>query len=116
MRGFAYLIAGVVAVGLVFTIGTMPVEVENQAATTVSAEAGTLRLNVPEMHCEVACFPRVKEALEGADRVTGVELAEQKEEGIIDNRQVIVRYDAGFDLSQALALLAEEGYESDPVQ
>jgi mercuric ion binding protein len=72
---------------------------------------------VPSMHCEFACYPRVKEAIENAGAVQSVELAEQKEEGVIDNRQVIVTYDAGFNANDALALLAKEGFDdSDIVQ
>ena len=69
------------------------------------------------MHCEFACFPRVKEAIESVDGVQEVQLAEQKEEGTIDNRQVVVKYDAGFDVDSALALLSKEGFaDADVVQ
>ena len=69
------------------------------------------------MHCEFACFPRVKETIENAAGVQEVQLAAQKEEGTIDNRQVVVKYDAGFDVASALTLLAEEGFaDSDVVQ
>ena len=49
-------------------------------------EAGTLTLSVPKMHCPFACYPAIKKALEETDTVESVELAEQKEEGVIDNR------------------------------
>jgi copper chaperone CopZ len=74
-------------------------------------EAGTLTLSVPSMHCAVACYPRVKETLEGVDGVSEVVLDKQKEEGLIDNRQVVLSYDAGFDLTAALANLSQEGFE-----
>jgi copper chaperone CopZ len=87
------------------------------ATPEVMSEAGTLTLSVPSMHCEFACFPRVKEAIESADGVQEVQLAAQKEEGSIDNRQVVVKYDAGFDVGSALALLSKEGFaDSDVVQ
>ena len=56
-------------------------------------------------------FPRVKETIESVEGVQAVELAEQKEEGVIDNRQVIVKYDTGFDVNAALTLLAKEGFD-----
>ncbi len=80
-------------------------------------EAGTLTLSVPEMHCEFACFPKVKETLEEADGVEDVSLAAQKEEGVLDNRQVIVKYQPGFDVHAAIASLESAGYtDSDIVQ
>lgn len=133
MRGLAYVIAAIAAVGIMIGIASIPQEntpdgpaarqpvaAEPAAANTLSgvmAEAGSLTLNVPSMHCEFACYPRVKEAIEKVDGVQGVELAAQKEEGVIDNRQVIVQFDAGFDINSALALLAKEGFDdSDVVQ
>ncbi len=120
MRGLAYAIAVIAAVGIMIGIATSPQqpskELAARAAIAVSAtpevmtEAGTLILSVPNMHCEFACFPRVKEAIESADGVQEVQLAEQKEEGTIDNRQVVVKYDAGFDVGSALALLSKEGF------
>jgi copper chaperone CopZ len=123
MRGLAYGIAAIAAAGIMFAIATGPdtpepeVSSSSQAATAVSAsgnvmdQAGTMTLSVPGMHCAFACYPKVKETLEKSDAVQGVELAEQKEEGVLDNKQVIVQYDAGFDVDAALALLAEAGYD-----
>jgi len=94
-----------------------PAAIAVSATPEVMTEAGTITLNVPSMHCEFACFPRVKEAIESADGVQEVQLAAQKEEGTIDNRQVVVKYDAGFDLGAALTLLSKEGFaDSDVVQ
>ena len=127
MRGLAYAIAVIAAVGIMIGIAMSPQQSSDElaapAAIAVSAtpevmtEAGTLTLSVPNMHCEFACFPRVKEAIESADGVQEVQLAAQKEEGTIDNRQVVVKYDAGFDLGAALTLLSKEGFaDSDVVQ
>ena len=81
------------------------------------ADSGTLTLDVPSMHCEFACFPRVQKALEDSEGVASVELAPQAEEGVLDNRQVIVNYEPGFDLAAALTSLQEEGFkDSDVVQ
>ena len=128
MRGIAYGIAAIAAIGIMVAISMMPEQSTTDSPTTapatavsaspdVKAEAGTLTLSVPHMHCAVACYPRVKEMLENSDGIQEVELAEQKEEGVIDNRQVIVKYEAGFDVDSALQLLAKEGFEdSDVVQ
>lgn len=90
--------------------------VDASAAAVASTEeimddAGTLTLSVPEMHCEFACFPKVKETLEQETGVEEVTLAAQKEEGVLDNRQVIVKYQAGFNPRSALKSLEEAGYK-----
>lgn len=126
MRVLAYVVAAVAAVGIMISIAKLPSQNGAPAAdsqqnanvqtASVSSDSsmdapGTLTLDVPGMHCEFACYPRVKEAIEQVDGVNSVKLAEQREEGVLDNRQVIVQYDAGFDLDAALKLLAEEGYD-----
>ena len=78
-------------------------------------EAGVVTIAVPSMHCEFACFPRVKEALEKAGSIQEVNLAEQKEEGVLDNRQVIVKYEPGFDPQGAIASLETAGYKDSNV-
>ena len=127
MRGLAYGIAAIAAAGIMIGIAMTPKSndatgpASAASATDVSAspdvmpQAGTLTLNVPNMHCEFSCYPKVKETLEAADGIQEVELAEQKEEGVLDNRQVIVKYDAGFDINAALALLASKGYDETEV-
>jgi hypothetical protein len=57
----------------------------------------------------------VKETLEGTGGVTEVALAEQPEPNTLTVKKVIVKYDAGFDVSQALAGLKEKGFD-DAVQ
>ncbi|TWU58802.1 hypothetical protein Poly51_15820 [Rubripirellula tenax] len=122
MRGLTYAIAAIAAVGIMIAIGSRPAEeAPASAATAVStaamAESGTLTLKVPEMMCPFSCYPRVKESLENTAAVNGVELAAQKVEGVIDNRQVIVSYDAGFNLADAIDALQKEGFtESEMVQ
>jgi len=146
MRGSVYVVAVLAAIGIMIAIATMPAEQSSELASapvasetvaseTVAsetaevlatsstvegkgeAEAGTLTLAIPEMHCEFMCFPRVKATLEGADGVELVELGPQKEEGAIDNRQVIVKYKPGFDVTDAIARLVKEGFtDSDLVQ
>lgn len=130
MRAMAYVIAALASVGIMIGIATVSDPDGNESpaqgnGTVVSASAdqrvmdepGTLVLSVPTMHCEFACYPSVKKILESTEAVQGVELAEQKEEGTIDNRAVIVSYDAGFNLDAAIAQLGSEGFkESDVVQ
>jgi copper chaperone CopZ len=124
MRGLAYVIAALAAVGIMIGIASYPdrADTATDAANVTEAsaepaevmtEAGTMTLAVPTMHCEFACFPRVKQTLEETAGVALVELAVQKEEGVIDNRQVVVKYEPGFDLKAALASLEKEGF-SDP--
>lgn len=123
MRGFAYVIAVLAAIGIMIGIVSYPNQNEptssRTATTPVSAalmtESGTLTIAVPTMQCEMACFPRVKTTLEGKDGVQSVELATQKEEGVLDNRQVIVNYDNGFNLNAALSSLIEEGFPNSAV-
>lgn len=130
MRGITYVIAALAAIGIMLVIATSPnpdsqdgVESSSQVSVAraelgsvnpesfgVMTEAGELRINVPGMHCEFACFPKVKGAIEGSEGVENVALAEQKEEGILDNRQVIVSYQPGFDVQVAMASLKAAGY------
>lgn len=148
MRGLAYAIAAIAAVGIMFVIATMPGEqssdptatpatAETQTAETqtvaetqpaesaevlasttdAKAETESLTLAVPKMHCEFACFPKVKETLESVETVELVELGPQKEEGAIDNRQVIVKFKPGFDVNDAVARLTKAGFgDSEVVQ
>ena len=128
MRGLAYIIAAVAAVGIIIGIASLPNQEAGDVASSPApataasidaapaqaepmTEPGELLVSVPSMHCQFACFPRVKEAIERADGVESVELAEQKEEGVLDNRQVIVKYKPGFDINDALTMLSSEGFE-----
>lgn len=123
MRSVAYAIAALAAIGIAFVVASSsgpenagPENAGQSPASAVSAsaevmeEAGTLTLAVPEMHCSFSCFPRVKETLESNEAVEMVELGPQKEEGTLDNRQVIVQYKPGFSLDSALGMLAKEGF------
>jgi mercuric ion binding protein len=127
MRGLAYVIAAVAALGIMFFIATVPgpstsepesVPAGSESTATavandsqVMTDEGTLTLSVPEMHCQFACFPKVKETLEGSEAVEEVTLAAQKEEGVLDNRQVVVKYQPGFDVNAAIASLEAAGYK-----
>ena len=118
MRGYAYIVAVLAAIGIVIGIVSYPKQTESPirrpAETTTSAnpmtKPGTLTIAIPTMQCEMACFPRVKSTLEGNDGVQSVELAAQQKRGLLDNRQVILKYNNGFNPTQALASLVEEGF------
>ena len=123
MRGFAYIIAVLASIGIMIGIVSYPNQSEpmsvrpatTPATAALMTESGTLTINVPAMHCEVACFPRVKTALESNNGVESVELATQKAEGVLDNRQVIVNYRNGFNLNAALDALVKEGFPNSAV-
>ena len=126
MRAVAYVVAALAAVGIMVAIVAMP-EQENTAdsanpasavaatPTRVMSEAGTLTMQVPDMHCPFACYPAIKETLESADTVTEVQLAEQQVEGVIDNPQVIINYQPGFDIDAAIASLQANGFKDSTV-
>ncbi len=115
MRGPAYVAAVIAAVGIMLVIAREPADQTDQdlpiaAETTSAASLESLTLSVPEMHCQYACFPKVKNTLEQVDAVAEVQLAKQKDDSVLDNRQVIVKYKEGFDVDEAIGLLAEAGY------
>lgn len=127
MRGLAYTIAAIAAVGIMVSIASRPASDSDTSRSTSAdvsttsgqtmAEAGTLTLAVPEMHCPFSCYPRVKETLEGSETVQSVELVPQKEEGVLDDRKVIVHYKPGFSVTDALNMLGKEGFtDSEVVQ
>ena len=124
MRAIVYVTASLAALGIVIALATAPKQTGSPEPATASASAtaaaadsprvldqpGTLTLHVPEMHCPFACYPAVKETLQSDSAVSAVELAEQKEEGVIDDPKVIVRYDEGFDVDAAIDSLAQKGF------
>ena len=140
MRSVAYAAAILAAAGIMYFIATGPtkpsgdaaaasqdpapvvtesIAIESEAADSttgdVDIKTASLTMNVPEMHCPFACYPSVKENLEKQDDVISVELAPQKEEGVIDNRQVIVTYKEGFDPKKAIAVLDSVGFAGSSV-
>lgn len=126
MRYFAYAIATLAAVAIMFSIANTAPESSTQTdanavasvnpvSTNVMTEPGSVTIAVPDMHCEFSCFPKIKETLEATDAVEEVNLAEQKEEGTLDNRQVVVKYQAGFDADAAVKLLEDSGFEKSEI-
>ncbi|MFY9255891.1 MAG: heavy metal-associated domain-containing protein [Fuerstiella sp.] len=91
--------------------GDASAPVASNDAIPVSFAAGdTATLAVPEMSCAMMCFPKVKETLEGIEGVTVVELVPQKEDGIIDDRRVTVKFDAEASSDKAIAALESAGF------
>jgi periplasmic mercuric ion binding protein len=125
MRSPIYLFAALAAAGIAYYLASSPAPTTTPAATNATAEvtparqvltdSGTLTMRVEDMHCEYGCFPTVKKTLEGFDQVVSVELDEQAEEGSLDNPQVLVTYEPGFDLTAAQSALAKNGFAKSSV-
>lgn len=120
MRSMVYIVTAVAALGIVVGIAMMPPTENSSGTATISevatsdavmSESGTLVMRVPDMHCVFACYPTVKSTLEANETVDSVELAEQKEEGTIDNPAVVVKYEPGFDVNAAITALAQKGFK-----
>ena len=115
-QGILFL-AVIAAAGIIYVVSqsepaSPKAEMQNAgpAASAVAGEVQQISLKVPGMHCPFACYPSVKETLEGQAGVQGVDLAAQKEEGAIDNPVVIICAGEGFDLDAAIAQLAKSGF------
>lgn len=86
--------------------GTTDIRLPEAAATWASYEPGeSSTLEVPEMHCPFACYPKVKKTLEGIDGIAAVELVEQAEEGVINDPRVVVTFDGEVNGDDAIAAL-----------
>lgn len=129
MRSTIYLVASLAAAGIAFYLSSPDSTGSGETPTAASAgsdaaadlaatpvasqvlvDSGLLVLRVDDMHCEYGCFPKVRETLESFDKVVSVELDDQAEEGTLDNPQVLISYDPGFDLGAARAALAKKGF------
>lgn len=125
MKTIAYAIAGIAALGIMIVLIVSPSSMHSSDATpaaavtaehTVFSEAGTLTLEIPGMHCQFACYPNVKETLEMAAGVSEVALVEQPDPDALTVKQVIVKYEPGFDMDAAMASLKQGGYDATRVQ
>ena len=86
-------------------VSTPATDVESGAVMASFDSGDTANLAIPEMHCPFMCFPKAKETLEEIDGVASVELVEQEEEGVIDDRRVVVTFDGSVSADTALAAL-----------
>lgn len=128
MRLMSFLLIGVLCVGCSPSDSSDSTETsavpagentsDNMASTTEAPDAITVSFNpgesatlaVPEMSCPFACYPKVKETLEGIDGITGVELVPQKEDGVIDDRRVTLTFGGSVDGARAVAALDQAGF------
>ena len=86
--------------------GVLTAETQQVAFT----EGDTATLEVPKMMCPFACYPQVKETLEGIEGIKVVELVPQKEEGAIDDRRVTVTFAADVNGAEATSALEKAGF------
>ncbi len=107
--GVAFLASGAAALTAVAmmssTGGAAPASTAKVAPAKPAASAAptTLVFSVPDMHCELACAPVVRETLAG---VPGVE----KVETDTATQKVTVVTGDGFEIGKALAALKGVGY------
>lgn len=99
------------------------IEVEGEPAASKSqAEVirfvADERINVPDMSCPYACWPKVKETLAAQPGVEAVQLAEQPadaEEGEITERVVELKLNGDFDPDAAIAALSKVSFKAELV-
>lgn len=84
---------------------TPDTDVDTAPVTTAFDAGAEATLAIPDMHCPFGCFPKAKDALEEVDGIASVELVPQKEEGAIDDRRVVVKFDSSVSSDQAIAAL-----------
>jgi copper chaperone CopZ len=63
------------------------------------------------MSCPHSCWPEVKKTLESQAGVAAVELAPQAKEDEINDRTVLIKTSAGFELDKAIAALDKAGFD-----
>jgi copper chaperone CopZ len=83
-------------------------EVAEPATPAVEAPEGAVVYSVPDMHCEFACAPKVRETLEA---IAGVDKVETN----VENQTVTIFTNGDFDAKTALAALSEAGYPGKPL-
>ncbi len=125
MRSPIYLVAALASAAIAYYLASSPAPqaahapadqiVATETASAVMDQPGTVTLRVDDMHCEFGCFPTVRKTLQGFDKVVSVTLDKQAEEGTLDNPQVLVTYESGFDLGAAQASLAKRGFAKSSV-
>jgi len=80
-------------------------EVESASMLASYGAGESVTLAIPEMSCAVMCFPKAKDALEEIAGIAAIELVEQEEEGVINDRRVVVTFDGKVDSKTAIAAL-----------
>ncbi|MEM9824959.1 MAG: heavy metal-associated domain-containing protein [Planctomycetota bacterium] len=126
MKKAPILAAFVAAFVAAFTVAIWPSDSDDDQASTPQAASadlaltpvstdGEMTLDVPKMHCQFACFPKVKKALEGSPEVESVALVPQEDEMVLTRRAVVVTYKKGFDPAAAIATLTKAGFPDSSV-
>ncbi len=82
-----------------------PPEVDSAPVLTFYEAGESVILAIPEMSCAVMCFPKAKDTLEEIDGIAAIELVEQEEEGVINDRRVLVTFDGKVDSKTAIRAL-----------
>lgn len=91
--------------------GVGAVETPATDAMLVSFTSGDVAtLTIPEMHCQLACYPKVKRTLEGVAGVESVALVEQQDDVQIDDRRVTITFAGDVSGADAVAALEGAGY------
>lgn len=89
----------------VSTPDTPETEVDSAPVVTDYQAGDSATLAIPEMHCPFGCFPKAKDTLESIDGIASIELVKQEEEGVINDRRVVVTFDGNVDSKTAIAAL-----------
>ena len=82
----------------------------NPAMPTSFAAGDETTLEIPSMSCQVSCFPKIKETLEGMDGVEVVELVPQEDEVAINDHRITVKFNADVSSDDTMKALADVGY------
>ncbi|MEP3478359.1 MAG: heavy metal-associated domain-containing protein [Fuerstiella sp.] len=91
---------------------TVGMEVPGNAAMLTSFAAGDeTTLEIPSMSCQISCFPKIKETLEGMEGVEVVELVPQEDEVAINDHRITVKFDAEVSSEATMQVLADAGYD-----
>lgn len=115
-----------VALGLVLFVGCADSEVDsgteggstvataasgNSTMLTSFAAGDETTLEIPSMSCQISCFPKIKETLEGMEGVEVVELVPQEDEVAINDHRITVKFDAEVSSEATMQALADAGYD-----
>lgn len=113
--GGVFLLSGIGALAALAVSSSSKDATQNAAASAtgssapaVEAPAGAVVYSVPDMHCEFACAPKVRETLES---VAGVEKVETN----VENQTVTIFTNDAFNAQNAIAALTEAGYPGRPL-
>lgn len=126
MRYAVYMVAILASAGFVYVLSQpaddnapeAAADTNEAVAAAASDVEGTekfVTLSVPEMHCPSGCYPTVKKTLEEQPGVLAVDLVEQKEEGVLDKREVNIKFAGTFDSESAINSLSKAGFEKSSV-